>query len=472
MAVKIQPNKTPMKEQEPEVRIKNFNEVALGYTEEEAVKEAERCLQCRVPMCVKGCPVQIDIPAFIREIRNRNFEKAAEIIKRYNNLPAICGRDCHREIQCEATCVVGKMKDHEPVAIGRLERFVADWEAENVGMKLPKLPDKRPQKVAVIGAGPGGITCAADLAKMGYEVTIFEAFHEPGGVLIYGIPEFRLPKKIVKREMDYIRALGVNIVTDVVVGRSITIREILDEYDAVYIGIGAGAPKFMGIPGTNLIGVFSASEILTRVNLMRAYDFPNYDTPVKKGSKVMVVGAGNVAMDAARTALRLGAKEVTIVYRRSEKEMPARIEEYHHALEEGIKFKWLTQPVRYIGDENGKLVAVECIKMELGEPDASGRRRPIPIEGSNFIMEVDMAIEAIGQGPQKILLQNFPELKLNKWGYIEVDPETCATNIPGVYAGGDIVTGAATVIEAMGAGKRAAKAIHEYLSSKVIGHKT
>jgi len=471
MAVKIPERKTSMREQPAQERIHNFNEVALGYTEEEAVAEANRCLQCKVPLCVRGCPVNIDIPGFIRYVREKHFEKAAEVIKKYNNLPAICGRVCPQENQCEAQCVVGRMKDHEPVAIGRLERFVADWEAEHIGLKLPEMAPKRPQKVAVIGAGPGGITCAADLAKLGYEVVIFEAFHKPGGVLIYGIPEFRLPKAIVEREMEYIRALGVEVKTNVIVGKTISVREILDEFDAVYIGIGAGAPKFMGIPGTNLIGVFSASEILTRVNLMKAYAFPEYDTPVKKGDNVIVVGAGNVAMDAARTALRLGAKKVTVVYRRSEQEMPARLEEYHHALEEGIKFNWLTQPVRYVGDENGRLTAVECIKMQLGEPDESGRRRPVPVEGSNFVIEADMVIEAIGQGPQKILLQNFPELKLNKWGYIEVDPETYATNIPGVYAGGDIVTGAATVIEAMGAGKIAAKSIHQYLSSKVTSRK-
>lgn len=472
MAVNIPDKKTPMKEQLPQERIRNFNEVALGYSEEEAVEEAKRCLQCKVPLCVRGCPVNIDIPGFIRQVRERNFEKAAEVIKSYNNLPAICGRVCPQENQCEAQCVVGKMKNHEPVAIGRLERFVADWEAEHIGLKLPEIPPRRSEKVAVIGAGPGGITCAADLAKLGYKVVMFEAFHKPGGVLIYGIPEFRLPKAIVEREMAYIRALGVEVRTNVIVGKTVSVREILDEFDAVYIGIGAGAPKFMGIPGTNLIGVFSASEILTRVNLMRAYAFPNYDTPVKKGDNVIVVGAGNVAMDAARTALRLGAKNVTVVYRRSEQEMPARLEEYHHALEEGIKFHWLTQPVRYLGDENGRLTAVECIKMQLGEPDESGRRRPIPVEGSNFIIEADMVIEAIGQGPQKILLQDFPELKLNKWGYIEVDPETYATSVPGVYAGGDIVTGAATVIEAMGAGKVAARSIHQYLSSKVASEKS
>lgn len=471
MAVKIPERKTPMREQPAQERIHNFNEVALGYTEEEAVAEANRCLQCKVPLCVKGCPVNIDIPGFIRYVREKDFEKAAEVIKKYNNLPAICGRVCPQENQCEAQCVVGRMKDHEPVAIGRLERFVADWEAEHIGLKLPKRSPKRSQKVAVIGAGPGGITCAADLAKLGYEVVIFEAFHKPGGVLIYGIPEFRLPKAIVEREMEYVRALGVEVKTDIIVGKTISVREILDEFDAVYIGIGAGAPKFMGIPGTNLIGVFSASEILTRVNLMKAYAFPAYDTPVKKGDNVIVVGAGNVAMDAARTVLRLGAKKVTVVYRRSEQEMPARLEEYHHALEEGIEFNWLTQPVRYVGDENGRLTAVECIKMRLGEPDESGRRRPVPVESSNFVIEADMAIEAIGQGPQKILLQDFPELKLNKWGYIEVDPETCATNVPGVYAGGDIVTGAATVIEAMGAGKIAAKSIHQHLSSKVASKK-
>jgi len=458
--------KTPMKERDPRVRRRNFEEVALGYTEEEAIREAERCLQCPTHPCISGCPVGIDIPGFIKKIREKDFLGAIDIIKKYNNLPAVCGRVCPQEVQCEAKCVVGKIPNAEPVAIGRLERFVADWEAENVGIRVPEISDKKNKKVAVIGAGPAGLTAAADLAKMGYDVVVFEAFHKPGGVLIYGIPEFRLPKKIVEREVEFIKRLGVEIRTSVVVGKSITVKELLEEYDAIFIGIGAGTPKFMKIPGTNLNGVYSASEFLTRINLMKAYLFPEYDTPIKVGRKVAVIGAGNTAMDAARSALRLGAEKVMIVYRRSEKEMPARLEEYHHAIEEGIKFHWLTQPVKYIGDERGNLVAMECVRMKLGEPDSSGRRRPIPIEGSNFTMEVDMAIEAIGQEANRLLLSEFKELKRNKWGYIEADLETGATNVKGVFAGGDIVTGAATVIEAMGAGKRAAKHIDLFLSGK------
>ncbi len=467
MALNIPKNKTPIAEQKPEERSHNFKEVVLGYTLEEAITEANRCLQCPTHPCVSGCPVNIDIPGFILALRNNDLSESIKILKSYNNLPAVCGRVCPQESQCEGKCTVGLMKEHEPVAIGKLERFVADWAASHEGVEEPpKKVEVNKGKVAVIGAGPSGLTVAADLAKKGYKVTIFEALHAPGGVLMYGIPEFRLPKTIVEREVKAIEELGVDVETDVVVGKTITIEEIREEYDAIYIGTGAGTPRFMNIPGTNLNGVYSASEFLTRINLMHAYEFPKYDTPIRIGKRVVVVGAGNVAMDASRSALRLGAEKSMIVYRRSEKEMPARIEEYHHALEEGIEFHWLTNPVEYIGDENGNVKAVKCIKMQLGEPDASGRRRPVPIEGSEFVIEADMVIEAIGQTANKVLLSTFPELKLNKRGYIEADPETGATSVEGVYAGGDIVTGAATVILAMGAGKKSAKAIDEYITSK------
>ncbi len=465
MAVKRQPNKTPISEQDPKVRIHNFNEVALGYTPEEAMQEAQRCITCPTKPCVSGCPVHIDIPTFIKHIKEGDFQGAIDTIKLYNNLPAVCGRVCPQENQCEAQCVVAKIPGFEPVAIGRLERFVADWEAEHGELKLPEIKEKKGKKVAVVGAGPSGLTAAADLAKLGYDVTIFEAFHKAGGVLVYGIPEFRLPKKIVEREVEYIKRLGVKIETNVVVGKTIPVDEILKEYDAIFIGVGAGAPKFIGIPGTNLNGVYSASEFLTRVNLMKAYKFPEYDTPITIGKKVAVVGAGNTAMDAARTALRVGAEKVMIVYRRTEKEMPARLEEYHHAVEEGIEFHWLRQPVEYVGDENGHVIGIKCAVMELGEPDADGRRRPKPTGEYEFI-EADMIIEAIGQQAQRILLDEFPQLKRNKKGYIEADLETGATSVKGVFAGGDIVTGAATVIEAMGAGKKAAKAIDRYLSGE------
>ena len=465
MAMRIQKHKTPIKEQDPKVRIHNFEEVALGYTPEEAIQEAQRCITCPTKPCVKGCPVHIDIPTFIKYIKEGNFQAAIDTIKLYNNLPAVCGRVCPQENQCEAQCVVAKIPGSEPVAIGRLERFVADWEAENGSLKIPEIKEKKNKKVAVIGAGPAGLTAAADLARIGYDVTIFEAFHKPGGVLVYGIPEFRLPKKIVEREVDYIKKLGVKIMTNVVVGKTIPVKEILEEFDAVFIGVGAGAPKFIGIPGTNLNGVYSASEFLTRVNLMKAYKFPEYDTPVIIGRKVAVIGAGNTAMDAARTALRVGAEKVMIVYRRTEKEMPARLEEYHHALEEGIEFHWLRQPIEYVGDDEGNVVGIKCAVMRMGEPDESGRRRPIPTGEEDFI-EADMVIEAIGQQAQKVLLDEFPELKRNKRGYIEADLETGVTNVRGIFAGGDIVTGAATVIEAMGAGKKAAKAIDRYLSGE------
>lgn len=456
-------NRIPMREQDPQVRRRNFNEVALGYTLEEAVEEAKRCLQCKKPMCVEGCPVNVRIPQFIAAVVEGNIEEAFRIIRQTNNLPAICGRVCPQETQCEQRCVLGKRG--EPVAIGRLERFVADYCMEKgVDDEVDIKPNGK--KVAIVGAGPAGLTAAADLAKLGYDVTIFEAFHEPGGVLIYGIPEFRLPKALVKKEIEGLKKLGVKILTNVVVGKSITIDELLEEgYKAVFIGSGAGLPKFMGIPGENLNGVYSANEFLTRINLMKAYDFPNSHTPIKRGKKIAVVGGGNVAMDAARSALRLGAEEVHIVYRRSEAEMPARLEEIHHAKEEGVIFDVLTNPVEILG-QDGWVKGLKCIRMELGEPDESGRRRPIPVEGSEFIMDVDIVIIAIGTSPNPLIASTTPGLAVQKWGGIIVDEETGATSKDRVYAGGDAVTGAATVILAMGAGKKAAKAIHERLSKE------
>ncbi|RKY60466.1 MAG: glutamate synthase (NADPH), homotetrameric [Candidatus Latescibacterota bacterium] len=448
-----------MPEQDPQVRIHNFREVPLGYTPELAMREAERCLQCKNPQCVKGCPVEVDIPGFIRLIREGDFLGAARKIKETNNLPAICGRVCPQETQCEKLCVLGRR--YEPVAIGRLERFAADYEREH-GYDPPALPPPTGKKVAVVGSGPSGLTAAADLAKMGHKVVIFEGLHVPGGVLVYGIPEFRLPKSIVQAEVDFVRSLGVEIRTNWVIGKIRTVDELLEEYDAVYIATGAGAPTFMGIPGENLNGVYSANEYLTRVNLMKAYQFPEADTPVRRGRKVAVIGGGNVAMDAARTARRLGA-DVTVIYRRSRAEMPARLEEVHHAEEEGVNFQFLTNPVRYIGNDDGWVVAAECIRMELGEPDSSGRRRPVPVPGSEFTIEVDQVIVAIGTHANPLVPSTTRDLKLNERGYIVVDPETGATSREGVFAGGDIVTGAATVIEAMGAGKRAARAIDAYL---------
>ncbi len=466
MAVMFSKWKTPIKEQDPEVRKGNFGEVCQGYTIEEGMKEAARCLQCKTKPCVAGCPVAIDIPGFIKCIRDGDMAGAAEILDKYTNLPAVCGRVCPQETQCEQLCTVGRMPGFEPVAIGKLERLVADWKYAQEKAKAEKATSVSKGKVAVVGSGPSGLTVAGDLAKKGYEVTVFEALHAAGGVLIYGIPEFRLPKSIVKKEIEAMQDLGVKIECNAVVGKNITMQEIMDEFDACYIAVGAGAPHFQGIPGTTLNGVYSASEYLTRINLMHGYEFPEYDTPTKKSKKVVVIGGGNVAMDAARSAKRLGADEVTIVYRRSLKELPARIEEYHHAVEEGIIFRWLTNPSEYVNDGQGQLCGVRCIQMELGEPDASGRRRPVPVEGSDFLIEADCAIEAIGQGSNKVLLSTFPEMKLNKWGYIEADPKTGATSVPGVYAGGDIVTGAATVILAMGAGKDAAEAIDKYITEK------
>jgi glutamate synthase (NADPH/NADH) small chain len=430
------------------------------------MKEAARCLQCKTKPCIAGCPVAIDIPGFIKCIRDGDMAGAAEVMNKYTNLPAVCGRVCPQETQCEELCTVGKMPGFEPVAIGKLERLVADWKYTQEKAAADKAQAASKGKVAVVGSGPSGLTVAGDLAKKGYEVTIFEALHAAGGVLIYGIPEFRLPKNIVKMEIDAMQDLGVKIECNAVVGKNITMQEIMEEFDACYIAVGAGAPHFQGVPGTTLNGVYSASEYLTRINLMHGYEFPDFDTPTKNSKKVVVIGGGNVAMDAARSAKRLGADEVTIVYRRSLKELPARIEEYHHAVEEGIIFNWLTNPTEYVNNGEGQLCGVKCIRMELGEPDASGRRRPVPVEGSEFFIEADCAIEAIGQGSNKVLLSTFPEMKLNKWGYIEADPKTGATSVPGVYAGGDIVTGAATVILAMGAGKDAAEAIDKYITEK------
>ncbi|KAJ51640.1 glutamate synthase (NADPH/NADH) small chain [Clostridium tetanomorphum] len=455
-----------IKEQNAEERIKNFKEVCLGYTEEEAVKEAERCLNCKNPLCVPKCPVVIDIPNFIKHIKERDFKGAAEIINEASSLPAICGRVCPQESQCEQKCILG-IKG-EPIAIGKLERFVGDWSREhNIDLSQSGKNEKKNKKVAVIGSGPAGLTCAGDLAKKGYEVTIFEALHEPGGVLVYGIPEFRLPKDtVVKHEIENVKKLGVEIETDVIIGKTVTIDELMEEegFEAIFIGSGAGLPKFMGIPGENLSGVFSANEYLTRNNLMKAFR-EDYDTPIKAGKKVAVVGGGNVAMDAARTARRLGA-EVHIVYRRSEDELPARREEIHHAKEEGIIFDLLTNPVEILGDENGWVKSMKCIRMELGEPDSSGRRRPIEIKGSEFIMELDTVIMSLGTSPNPLITSTTKGLESNKWGCICASEDTGKTSREGVFAGGDAVTGAATVILAMEAGKKAAKAIDEFLTNK------
>lgn len=455
--------KVKMPEQDPEIRSGNFEEVALGYTEEMALNESQRCLQCKNKPCVNGCPVNVQIPEFIKLIGEGDFEGAYKKITETNSLPAICGRVCPQESQCEKLCVRGKKG--EPVGIGRLERFAADKHM-SINKEAAVNIKSNGRKVAVIGSGPAGLTCAGDLAKIGYDVTIFEAFHVPGGVLMYGIPEFRLPKELVQKEIDTVRRLGVKIMTNMVIGKVLSLDELAEEgYEAVFIGTGAGLPSFMGIPGENLNGVYSANEFLTRINLMKAYRFPESDTPVRVTEKVAVVGGGNVAMDAARCAKRLGAKDVYIVYRRSEAEMPARVEEVHHAREEGIIFKLLTNPTRIIGTDDGWVKGMECVEMELGEPDASGRRRPVPVKGSEHILDVETAIIAIGQSPNPLIKSTTPGLETQKWGGIIAEEETGATSKEGVYAGGDAVTGAATVILAMGAGKKAAKAIDEYLSA-------
>ena len=458
-----QKEKHPMPEQDHKERIKNFDEVPFGYDAETAVREAVRCLQCKDAKCIEGCPVEVDIPAFIKLIAEEKFDEGIKKLKEKNNLPAVCGRVCPQESQCEALCVRGKKG--QPVAIGRLERFLADYELDK-GVETPAKPASTGKRVAIVGSGPAGLTAAGDLAKMGHEVVLFEAFHATGGVLRYGIPEFRLPKeKILQREVDYIASLGVEIRTNVVIGKTITVDELFEEgFQAVFIGTGAGLPQFQGIPGENLNGVYSANEFLTRTNLMKAYLFPDWDTPIKLGKRVAVVGAGNVAMDSARTALRLGAEEVHIVYRRSDKEMPARAEEIEHAKEEGVVFNLLTNPVRIFGDENGWVKGMECIKMELGEPDDSGRARPIPIKGSEFVFDVETVVIAIGNSPNPLIPQTTSGLALGRRGTIEADEEG-TTSRQGIYAGGDIVTGAATVILAMGAGKKAARAMDRYLKT-------
>ena len=456
--------KVPVREQAPKVRATNFDEVCLGYNADEAMEEASRCINCKNAKCMQGCPVSINIPAFVHEVKEGNFEKAYQIISESSALPAICGRVCPQESQCEGKCIRG-IKG-EAISIGQLERFVADWAREN-GIRPAAPAEKNGKKVAVIGSGPSGLTCAGDLAKLGYDVTIFEALHEAGGVLVYGIPEFRLPKlDVVAKEVENVKALGVKIETNVIIGRSITIDELMDEegFEAVFIGSGAGLPMFMGIPGETAKGVFSANEYLTRNNLMKAFR-EDYDTPIVHGKKVAVVGGGNVAMDAARTALRLGA-EVHIVYRRSEAELPARAEEVHHAKEEGIIFDLLTNPTEILVDENDAVAGMKCIRMELGEPDASGRRRPVEIPGSEFVLDVDTVIMSLGTSPNPLISSTTIGLDVNKRKCIIADEETGKTSKDGVYAGGDAVTGAATVILAMGAGKAAAKGIHEFLSNK------
>lgn len=452
--------KLPMPSQDPEKRIKNFDEVPYGYNEAEAVLEAQRCLRCKTQPCVKGCPVEVPIRDFIQLVVEQKFMEAAKLIKTKNSLPAITGRVCPQESQCEARCTLGRR--YQPVAIGNLERFVADY-ARTHGEEIPDLPPKTGKRVAIVGSGPAGLTCAGDLALLGHEVVIFEALHKPGGVLVYGIPEFRLPKDIVQYEIDYVKKLGVEIKTNFIVGKNKTIDELLQEFDAVFVGSGAGAPKLLNIPGINLVNVYSANEYLTRVNLLKGYKFPEYKTPIKKANTVVIIGAGNVAMDAARTAKRLGAEKSIIIYRRSRKECPARAEEVHHAEEEGIEFRFLTNPVRIIGDELGKVKAVECLKYELGEPDETGRAKPIPIPGSEHIIECELVIIAIGNNPNPIIPSTTPDLEISKWGTIVTDLKTGKTSKERVYAGGDIATGAATVIAAMGAGKRAAKTIHKQL---------
>ena len=454
-----------MPEQEPKKRIRNFEEVPFGYAEETAITEAKRCIQCKKPGCIAGCPVDVKIPEFIKEIADGHFIEAALKLKETNGLPAVCGRVCPQEDQCEKSCILGKKG--EPVAIGRLERFAADFERNSGKISIPTAVKSNGKKIAIAGAGPSGLTIAGDLVKLGYDVTIFEALHKAGGVLVYGIPEFRLPKAIVEAEVEYLRKLGVKIETNFVIGRTKTIDELFAEgFNAVFIGVGAGAPVFMNIPGENLMGIYSANEYLTRSNLMKAYLFPEYDTPIVRGKNVAVVGGGNVAMDSVRTALRLGANRAMIIYRRTEVEMPARKEEVHHAQEEGVEFLMLHNPVEYIGNEAGWVTGMKCIKMELGEPDSSGRRSPVPIKGSEYVIDVDTVVVAVGTMANPIVPATTPGLETNKRGYIVAKDETGLTSRQGIYAGGDIVTGSATVILAMGAGRKAAKAIHEYLSQK------
>jgi glutamate synthase (NADPH/NADH) small chain len=452
----------PMPEQAPKVRAKNFDEVPIGYSPETAMKEAQRCLQCKKPGCVEGCPVGIDIPGFIKLIREAEFTQSIRHIWKQNSLPAVCGRVCPQEIQCEGMCILSKKGD--AVAIGNLERFAADYERLHGTGALPPKAEPTGKRVAVVGSGPAGLTVAGDLNMKGHEVTVFEAFHKPGGVLIYGIPEFRLPKEIVAQEVHFLERLGVKVDCNQVVGRTITVDELFAQgFDAVFIGVGAGLPTFLNIPGKNLIGIYSANEYLTRSNLMKAYRFPEYDTPIIRGKHVVTLGAGNVAMDSARTALRLGAESSRIVYRRSRAEVPARTAEVHHAEQEGVEFFFLAAPTKFIGNDKGRVVGMECLKMELGEPDESGRRRPVAVKGSEFELECDLVIVAVGTQANPLLTRSTEGLELNKWGYIKVDPKTNKTTKKAVWAGGDIVTGSATVILAMGAGRIAANSMHDYL---------
>ena len=459
-----------MVEQDPNVRKTNFLEVPEGYTPEIAKLEASRCLQCEKPLCIEGCPVNIDIPRFLRLILEEKYQEAIFLVKRDNLLPGICGRVCPQETQCEGKCILGKK--WEPLAIGNLERFIADWERENQIKACPDCQAPNFIKVALIGSGPASLTCAGELLIGGYDVTVFEAFHTGGGVLVYGIPEFRLPKDIVREEIETLKMLGCKVEYNKIIGKILTFEDLKEQgFKAFFIGVGAGLPILMRVPGVNLNGILSANEFLTRANLMKAYNFPKYDTPIKVGKIVTVIGGGNVALDSARVALRLGADKVIVVYRRSEVEMPARKAEYHHAMEEGIEFQFLTNPVRFLGDSNGNVSQMEVINMQLGEPDDSGRRRPIPIDGSEYKIETDTIIIAIGARANPILTKSIPELKLNKWGYIETD-ENGKTNLEGIYAGGDIVTGSATVISAMGAGKKAAAEIDKYLTAKYLSETT
>ncbi len=454
-----------MPEQPPEVRARNFEEVPYGLSSELAIAEAERCLGCKKPLCVQGCPVEVKIPEFIGLIKEGEFAAAARKIKETNALPAVCGRVCPQEIQCEAKCILGKK--FEPVAIGHLERFCADFERENGLTEIPEAAPPTGSKVAVIGSGPSGLCVAGDLNKLGHDVTIFEALHKPGGVLTYGIPEFRLPKRVVEAEVSNLVKQGVKLELDAVMGNVRTIKELREEdgFDAIYLGVGAGLPTFLRVPGENLNGIFSANEYLTRANLMQAFRFPDVDTPIPRAMKPIIIGGGNVAMDSIRTALRLGAEKATVAYRRAREQLPARQEEIHHAEQEGVEFHFLTNPVRFIGDENGCVKAMECIRMELGEPDDSGRRRPVPIKDSNFIMETDMVVIAVGAGANPLLTSTMPDLELNKWSYVLADADG-RTSIPGIWAGGDIVTGAATVILAAGAGKAAAASIQDWLTAE------
>ncbi len=461
---KINPTRVTMSEEKASERVTDFREVAHGYNEEEARKEAARCIQCKKPKCEEGCPVKVPISAFVTAIASGDDAEAIRLVKTTNSLAAVCGRVCPQEEQCEKMCVIGKKGDG--VSIGRLERFAADYEMAR-GPAKPVEVEKKGQKVAIVGSGPAGLTCAGDLARMGYDVTVFEALHAPGGVLIYGIPEFRLPNRIVHYEVENLRRSGVTFLSNTVIGKSFTLDDLFEDgFEAIFVGTGAGLPRFMGIPGENLNGVYSANEFLTRVNLMRADRFPENHTPVKVGKRVAVIGAGNTAMDSARTALRAGAEESHIIYRRTEAEMTARVEEYHHAIEEGVVFNWLTNPVRLFGNEDGWLTSMECLRMELGEPDASGRRRPVPIKGSEFTIEIDNMVLALGTSPNPLVPRTAGDIQTESWGGIVIDEETGMTSRPGVFAGGDIVTGAATVILAMGAGKTAATGIDRYLTEK------